>query len=86
MTKPRILTADFWFDRIDALTDGVPRMVRTGAQYVIGGVAISDATPVDAFALDWKLIAGSFAGGCVVWVLTTLAAPPKVERSSGSWS
>lgn len=77
MPKPRILTADFWARRLDAITDGIPRMVRTGAQFVIGGLGISEATPVDAFALDWRLIAGSFAGGCVVWVVTTLAAPPR---------
>lgn len=77
MSKPRIFTAEFWTKRIDAVTDNVPRMVRTGAQFVIGGVGISDATPVDAFTLDWRLIAGSFAGGCVVWLFTTLAAPPR---------
>lgn len=77
MPKPRIFTADFWVRRIDAVTDGIPRMVRTGAQFVIGAVGASEATPVDAFALDWRLIAGSFAGGCVVWVFTTLAAPPR---------
>lgn len=77
MPKPRIFTAEFWTKRIDAVTDNARRMVRTGAQFVIGSVGISEATPVDAFALDWRLIAGSFAGGCLVWLFTTLAAPPR---------
>jgi hypothetical protein len=76
MTKPRILTAEFWGRRLDAATDNVPRMIRTGAQFVIGALGISDATPIDAFALDWRLVGGSFVGGCVVWVITTLATPP----------
>ena len=75
--RPRILTPEFWARRLDAITDGIPRMVRTGAQFVIGATGASELTPIDAFALDWRLIAGSFAGGCVVWVFTTLAAPPR---------
>lgn len=76
-TKPRVLTAEFWARRLDAITDGSRRMVRTGAQFVIGGVGISEATPVSAFELDWRLLVGSFAGGCVVWVITTMASPPQ---------
>ena len=30
---------------------------------------------------DYKLIAGSFLGGLIVWLFTTLAAPPKVNDS-----
>ena len=65
-------------ERWDAVERNVRRMFRTGAQFVIGAVAgISDVGPVNALDLDWQLIAGSFAGGCVVWLFTTLAAPPK---------
>ncbi len=76
MSRPRIFTAEFWTRRIDALTDNVPRAARTGAQFVIGAIGASEATPVDAFELDWQLFVGSFLGGVVVWVVTTLAAPP----------
>ncbi len=64
-------------DRLRLAVKHARRMARTGAQFVIGGVGISEATPIDAFELDWRLVAGSFVGGCVVWVVTTLAAPPK---------
>ena len=54
----------------------IRRMVRTGAQFVLGGLMASDLGPVNAFDVDYKLVAGSFLGGCVVWLFTTLAAPP----------
>ena len=77
MTKPQILTAAFWTRRVDAVTESLPRMFRTGAQFVIGAIGASDATPIDAFDVDWKLFVGSFAGGCVVWLITTVATPPR---------
>ena len=66
-------TAD---QRWAVVEDNVRRMVRTGAQFVIGAVLSSDLGPINAFDLDYVTIAGSFVGGCVVWLFTTLAAPP----------
>lgn len=64
-------------ERWTTVEDNFRRMLRTGSQAVIGGLLVSDAGPVNAFAVDYKLVLGSFAGGCVVWLFTTLAAPPK---------
>lgn len=82
MSRPRIFTSEFWARRIDALTDNIPRMVRTGAQGVLGGLFVSDAGPINAFDVDWYSIGGSFLGGCVLWILTTAAAPYS-ERPPG---
>lgn len=66
-----------WHDRIRLVARNARRMIRTGAQTTLTGLALSDATPVNAFELDVALGAGFFAGGCVIWLLTTLAAPPR---------
>lgn len=63
-------------ERWQAAGNNLRRCVRTGAQFVIGAVLSSDAGPVNAFDLDYVTIVGAFAGGCVVWLFTTLAAPP----------
>lgn len=67
-----------WQDRLRLVGRNVRRMVRTGAQATLTGLALSDTGPVNAFELDVALGAGFFAGGCVIWILTTLAAPPRV--------
>ena len=64
-------------ERWTTVEDNFRRMLRTGSQAVIGGLLVSDAGPVNAFTVDYKLVLGSFVGGCVVWLCTTLAAPPK---------
>jgi hypothetical protein len=38
---------------------------------------LSSAGPVSLFDLDVVAVAAFFAGGCIAWILTTLAAPPK---------
>jgi hypothetical protein len=76
MTRARIFTGEFWTRRVDALTDHVARMVRTGAQAVIVAVG-QDLAEIDVFDANWRTIAGAFTGGCIAWVITTLAAPPR---------
>jgi len=66
-----------WTDRVDLLAVNVRRMFRTGAQTTIVGIGVSDATPISLYALDWTAGVGFFVGGCIAWILTTLAAPPK---------
>lgn len=80
MSRPRILTGQWWTDRIDTLTDNIPLMLRTGAQGVIGGLVVSDAGPINAFDVDWRTVTGSFLGGCVIWIVTTLAAPYRPDH------
>ena len=76
MTRPKILTSDFWARRIDAVTDSVRPAVRAGANAVLLSGA-QDALGLNVFDADWRTLAGAFVGGAVIWVLTTLAAPPK---------
>lgn len=75
MTRPRILTGAFWTRRIDAATENLPRMFRTGAQTVLVAAG-QDVTSIDVFDADWKTLVGAFIGGCIAWVITTLAKPP----------
>ena len=63
--------------RLDLMAENIRRMFRTGAQSALTGLALSDATPVNGFEMDYLLLGSFFVGGCVMWVLTTLAAPPK---------
>lgn len=76
MTRPKILTSEFWARRIDALTDMAPRAFRTGAQAALLTVG-QDALGANVFEADWRNVLGAFVGGMVVWVFTTLAMPPK---------
>lgn len=65
-------------ERWSAVLDNTRRMIRTGAQFVLGAAfGVSDIGPTNALDFDWRLIVGSFLGGCVTWLVTTLAAPPK---------
>lgn len=81
MTETPASTTDLltmsWPDRLRLVARNIRRMVRTGAQTTLTGLALSDATPVNAFDIDLGLGVGFFAGGCVIWLLTTLAAPPR---------
>lgn len=64
-------------ERIELLGANVRRMVRTGAQTALVGVGLSDAGPVSMYDLDVARLGAFFVGGCIVWILTTLAAPPR---------
>ena len=67
-----------WLERTRSVTGNLRRMLRTGSQFVIGAWG-QDVQPIDqlnVFDVDWKVTVGAFLGGCVVWLLTTLAAPP----------
>lgn len=77
MSRPKIFTSDFWTVRLDNLVENFPRMIRTGAQFVIGAIGQDRIGQLSLFDLDAVTLAGSFLGGCVVWLVTTLAAPPK---------
>lgn len=52
------------------------RAVKTAAQTVLTGLALSDTGPVNGFELDWKLGLGFAAGGAAFSVLTSLASAP----------
>lgn len=60
------------------------RAIKTAAQAVLTGLALSDSGPVDAFALDWKLAAGFAAGGAVFSVLTSVASTSIGSHTSPS--
>lgn len=76
MSRPKILTAEFWARRIDAVTDGVRPASRAGAANVLL-VLGQDAAGVDWIGSDPTRLAGAFFGGMVMWVLLTVAAPPR---------
>lgn len=62
-----MFTLVFWKDTAE-------RAITTAAQFVIGGMSLSDMGPVNAFALDWQLALGFAVGGAAMAVLTALAA------------
>lgn len=64
-------------ERIELLGKNVRRMLRTGAQTVMVGIGLSDAGPVSLYDLDLGAVAGFFVGGCISWIIATLAAPPR---------
>ena len=61
--------------------DAVERAVSTGAQAVLTGLALSDVTPVDAFAIDWRLAGGFFVGG-TFWSLVKAVAVGSLRRDT----
>lgn len=79
MTKPKILTASFWTDRVDALTDNVGRSVRTGLQ--MAGLALVQAPTLDWFEVDVARLAAVFAAGAVSSFLTSFITPPPPKES-----
>lgn len=79
--RPKILTAAWWTRRLDAVTDGVPRMVRTGTQAVLL-VLGQDVAGIDWFALDWWRVGQAFLGGCAAWFVLTVVMPP-ADASAG---
>lgn len=50
------------------------RAIKSFAQAIILGAAASEAGPVNAFELDWKLALGFGLGGAVLSVLTSMAS------------
>lgn len=76
-SPPRSVWRMPMIERVELLGANVRRMFRTGAQSALVGVGMSDAGPVSLFDLDVARLGAFFVGGCVAWILTTLAAPPK---------
>ena len=76
MNKARILTAQWWHNAVDALTNNIPRMNRTGIQMVIAGYG-QDWLGVDLFAMDWPKIGAAYLAGVISWFITTSLAPPR---------
>ena len=64
MSKPIIFTKAFWMDATD-------RVVSTAAQSVLAVVAVDQVVP-NAFALDYKTLAGVAGGGALLALLKLL--------------
>lgn len=64
-----MFTRTFWFDVAE-------RAIKSAAQMVLVGLALSDSGPVNGFGLDWGLGLGFAAGGAVASVLTSVASAP----------
>lgn len=64
-----MFTRTFWFDVLE-------RALKSAAQMVLVGLALSDSGPVNGFGLDWGLALGFAAGGAAASVLTSIASAP----------
>lgn len=69
--------------------DTLERSLRTGAQAVLltlfGGsivttLPVDNAEAINAFAWDWRVLAGSFVGGGILAVLFALVAPVRNDQ------
>ncbi len=64
-----VYTVGFWRDVSE-------RAIKTAAQGVLWAIGASDATPVDLFHLDAKVLLGSALGMGFLSVVTSLATKP----------
>ena len=60
-----LFTKNFWLDAIE-------RSLKTGAQFVIGGLGLGEIS--DAFTVDWRLGLGFATTGVVLSLLTSIAS------------
>lgn len=65
----------------DYYTDLVDRAAKTAAQAAVLSIGV-ESTQVNAFAIDWSLMAGMAAGGAVLSALTTLGQRGVLGRKS----
>ena len=65
----------------DYYRDLADRAVKTAAQAAVLSIGVESAD-VNAFAVDWKLMAGMAAGGAVLSLLTNVAERGLFGRSS----
>lgn len=64
--------------------DAIERSLKTGAQFVIGGLGLSEAGPVNAFDLDWQLGVGFALAGLALSLLTSIASAGVGARGTAS--
>lgn len=72
-----MFTKEFWLDALE-------RAIKTAAQFVIGALALSTDTFVNAFDLDWTNALGVAVTGAVLSVLTSLISAPFGQRGTAS--
>ena len=70
-----LFTDDFW-------NDATERAIKTGAQFVIGGLGLGEIT--NAFSIDWQLGVGFGVTGVVLSLLTSVASAGVGQRGSPS--
>ncbi len=70
-----LFTRNFWLDAIE-------RSLKTGAQFVIGGLGLGEIT--DAFSVDWRLGAGFGITGVALSLLTSIASAGVGQSGSPS--
>ena len=70
-----LFTKDFW-------KDATERSIKTGAQFVIGGLGLGEIT--DAFSTDWQLGVGFGITGIALSLLTSIASAGVGARGDAS--
>lgn len=70
-----LFTRNFWLDAVE-------RALKTGAQFVIGGLGLGEIT--DAFAVDWRLGVGFGITGLALSLLTSIASAGVGQSGSPS--
>lgn len=75
MTKPDILTSEFWTPRINSLTENIGRVIRTMMHAVALAYIGSLTDTVKRF--DWKIALAAAGTGAALSLATSFAKPPK---------
>lgn len=64
-----VFTVGFWRETVE-------RAIKSGAQGILLAIGASDATPVDLFHLDVRVLVGAGLGMGLLSVLTSVATKP----------
>lgn len=71
-----MFTKQFWLETFE-------RATKTGAQFVIGAWGLGDQI-ANVFEFDWMIGLGSFGGGFILSVLTSIASAPLSKSDTPS--